>query len=173
MRGALFNVQAGALRKNSHLVLQVGGITLKTAVVPGTFDPITLGHMSVIEYAAKNYDRVFVAVMDNAEKTPVCPPETRVELIEKCVSHLKNVSVQYRQGMLYDFVKELGGADIVKGIRNGADVLYEKAMADYNKRFCGADTVYIIATGALKNVISTAVRKLAAAGENVKRFVPD
>ncbi len=145
---------------------------MRIAVVPGTFDPVTAGHLAVIEYAAKNYDRVFVAVMDNPQKTPVCDSATRVLLIDKCINGIANATAVYREGMLYDFVRELGGADIVKGIRNDADLLYEKAMADYNKRYCGADTVYVLAADALKNVSSTAVREKAKNGNDLTGFVP-
>ncbi len=145
---------------------------MKTAIVPGTFDPITLGHMAVIEYASKKYDVVYVTSMDNPEKSPVCDSAKRVELICKCVEGISNVKAVYRSGMLYEFVKELGGADIVKGIRNNDDLLYEKAMADYNERMCGAKTVYVPASDDVRNISSTLVKKAVAEGKSVSGLVP-
>ena len=145
---------------------------MKTAIVPGTFDPVTEGHLSVIKYAAARYDKVLVAVMNNPSKSPICDPQTRVKLIQKCTCGIENVSVIYREGMLYELVKENEPSDIVKGIRNDSDLLYEKAMADYNKRFSGADTVYVLATDELKNVSSSLVREYAKAGKALGGFVP-
>ena len=105
---------------------------MSLAIVPGSFDPMTLGHLDIVECAAARYDEVVVAVMINAEKSYFFDMDTRVKIAQRTVSSLKNVSVMADSGMLIDLFDRLGADVVCKGVRNDADRVYEERMAEWN-----------------------------------------
>ncbi len=140
-----------------------------TALIPGSFDPITLGHVDIIERAAKISDKVYVAVMNNdsskysdrlSSKIYMFPMEKRLELVRLSVGHIENVEVISSNGMLIDLFDKLGANVIIKGIRSSADLEYEMIHAiwnkDHNER---AETLFLPASDDLVNVSSTLVRE--------------
>ncbi|MDR3361135.1 MAG: pantetheine-phosphate adenylyltransferase, partial [Bifidobacteriaceae bacterium] len=122
-----------------------GAITQKESLVvaPGSFDPITLGHLDVIQRAAKLFDEVIVAVAVNSAKRTLLPLETRVALVQSCVENLPSVSVRGVQGLLAEFCRQVGARAIVKGLRGGQDWGHEEPMALVNKELTGIETVFL------------------------------
>ena len=105
---------------------------MSLAIVPGSFDPMTLGHLELIKVAAARYDEVVVAVMQNAEKQYLFTTEERVRIAEKTTSALSNVRVISDDGMLIDLYDRLGASAVCKGVRNEIDLAYENKMAEWN-----------------------------------------
>ena len=148
---------------------------MKIALIPGSFDPITLGHVNIIERAAKMFDKVYVAVMINdsakydkslSSKQYMFAMEERLEIARLSVSHIENVCVIARTGMLIDLFDELSATAIVKGIRNAADLEYEMIHAKWNKAHNDrAETLFLPADENLTAVSSTEVRKCLESGE--------
>lgn len=143
------------------------------AIVPGSFDPITYGHMDIVKRAAEMYDTVYLAVMINSEKKYLFSIEER-ELIAKCaLKDIQNVSVISSQGMLWQLAKQLSADAIVKGYRNQTDYEYEQKMADFNfAHNPHAKTVLLMSDDRLKELSSTVVRQRLAVGEPIDDCMP-
>lgn len=143
---------------------------MRIALIPGSFDPITLGHVNIIERAAKMFDKVYVAVMINdsakydstlSSKKYMFSMDERLELVRLSVSHIENAEAIARSGMLIDLCDELQVTAIVKGIRNAADLEYEMIHARWNKAHNDrAETLFLPADESLTAVSSTAVRQM-------------
>lgn len=134
---------------------------MSLAIVPGSFDPITVGHVDVIERTAKLFDVVVVAVMLNDQKQYRFSIDQRAQLAKISCAHIPNVQVLVSEGMLVDVVNELGATAIVKGIRTVKDFRYEQEMAYYN-RACNpkAETLYMPCSPQVKRISSTLARRL-------------
>lgn len=144
------------------------------ALVPGSFDPITVGHLSIIERAARMYGEVVVTVFINPDKTPRFDTDSRVRMIRAAVSHLPNVRVDTDCGMLADYCKRNGITVAVKGARNAVDFEYEKKMAEFNKRRNPElDTVILFPDEGLGEVSSTALYGLIRSGCEFEKLVPE
>ena len=134
---------------------------MSLAIVPGSFDPITVGHVDVIERASKIFDTVVVMVMVNREKQYMFTIDERTQLAKLSCDHLTNVKVLSSEGMLIDAVNELGANAIIKGVRTVKDFTYEQVQAHWNKEHNPkAETMYMPCDPKLKRVSSTMVRKL-------------
>ncbi len=146
---------------------------MRKALVPGSFDPITLGHLAIIESAARLFDSVTVCVMVNEEKQYLFSLAERAEMIRQAVAKLPNVQVDTWDGMLFEYAKEQGITAIVKGIRNEKDTAFEILQADFNRdKYPEAQTVLIPAPEGMGDVSSTLVRELASKGEDISAYVP-
>ena len=133
---------------------------MRIAIVPGSFDPMTLGHLDIIKRAADLYDRVIVAVMINDAKKYTFSMEERTEIANLTCKDIENVEVISDAGLLADLAKRVGACAIVKGVRDEKDYEYEKEMALYNaKKNPQAETVLLPCDPALAQVSSTAVRE--------------
>ena len=146
---------------------------MRTAVCPGSFDPITLGHLDIIKRAAKLFDKVIVLVVINPNKHPAFTSDERVEMIKKAVADLENVSVDSYKGLLIDYVREKGATAIVKGLRAVSDFEYEFQMALTNKKFLPyAETVFL--TTGMQNMYlsSSLVKEVAQFKGDISDFVP-
>lgn len=145
---------------------------MSLAILPGSYDPMTLGHLELVKEAARRYDRVVVAVMVNPGKHARFDPQTRVEIARRTVAEIPGAEVLFDGGMLIDLYDRLGADAVVKGYRDAADLAYEQKMADWNRahnpRFC---TVLIPAAEAYRNISSTEVRRRLDAGESLSGFV--
>ena len=139
---------------------------MSLVIIPGSFDPMTLGHLDLVRYAVQHYDRVVVAVMVNPEKRYLFDMESRAEIAERTVAEFPNVSVVTDTGMLIDLYDRLGADAVLKGWRNETDYQYEERMAEWNRehnpRFC---TELIRATDDHGELSSTAVRAILERGE--------
>ncbi|MEA3402793.1 MAG: pantetheine-phosphate adenylyltransferase [Armatimonadota bacterium] len=145
----------------------------RTAVCPGTFDPVTLGHMDVFERAAVLFDRVVALVAASPEKAALFSLAERAELLAVAVAHLDNVEVDTFEGLLVDYCRRVGAAAIVKGLRSIDDFQHEQQMAMMNRRMLpDVDTVLLVTSPHVQFISSSLVREIWALGGDVGEFVP-
>jgi len=144
-----------------------------TALCPGSFDPVTNGHLDIVERTARHFDDVIVAVIRNPQKSQAMfTLEERQEMLRDVTSHLDNVHVEFFKGLLVDFAHERGAAAIVKGLRAISDFDYELQMAQMNQRLSGIDTFFIATTPEYSFLSSSLVREVARYGGDVTSMVP-
>lgn len=143
------------------------------AVCPGSFDPVTLGHLDVFERAAAQFDEVIVAVLVNPSKAGMFSAEERIAMIEEACAHLPNLRVEAGQGLVVDFVKARGLTAIVKGLRTGTDFEYELQMAQMNKHIAGVDTFFVATTPQYSFVSSSLAKEVAGLGGDVSHLLPE
>ena len=148
----------------------------RIAVVPGSFDPVTLGHLDVIARAARIFDQLHVLVVHNPDKTALLPIAKRVSLIQDSIADAKagdNILVtKWSVGLLVDYCTEVGASVLVKGIRSQVDVAYETPMAIVNRNLAGVETIFMLPDPAHAHVSSSLVRQVAALGGDVAPYVP-
>ncbi len=145
----------------------------RIAVFPGSFDPITRGHESVVQRAAKLFDKIIIAVGTNANKAGFFPLEKRLEWIKTTFKHLDNIEVQNYEGLTTDFCEEVGAQFLLRGIRTGADFEYERSIAQMNKAMMqNIETVFILTTPELTPISSTILRDIYKHGGDIKPFIP-
>ena len=145
---------------------------MKLAVYPGSFDPITNGHVNIIERAAKLFETLIVAVADNTTKSTMFSAEERIELIRASVRE-KNVVVQRAPGLTVDFVRKSGARVIVRGIRSGQDFELELAVAWNNRKLASTiETLFLLADDSVAHIKSSIVKEIARNGGNVEALVP-
>ena len=144
----------------------------KVGIVPGSFDPITVGHLDVICRASELCERVVVAVMINAEKKYMFTLDERKRIAEAAVAGVSGVEVVASDGMLYELASALSADAIIKGVRNECDREYEETMAEYNSAHCGAVTVLLDANEALTEVSSTLVREKISERASLNEWMP-
>lgn len=143
------------------------------AVYPGSFDPVTFGHLDVIERSSALFDRLVVAVFQNPSKTPLFSQQERAEMIRESVGHLKNVEVDTPDGLLTEYARRRRARVIVKGLRAVSDFLYEFQMAMVNKYTAPEiETVFVVSSPQYSYLSSSIVRELAELGGCLKGFVP-
>jgi pantetheine-phosphate adenylyltransferase len=144
-----------------------------TALCPGTFDPVTNGHLDVVGRAADLFGSVIVAVLENPSKTPLFTLEERVELLEEAVREHPNVRVGSFRGLLVDHARAQGATVIVKGLRAISDYEYEIQMAQMNQRIGQIDTLFMATSPKWSFLSSSLVREVARYGGDVEGLVPD
>jgi pantetheine-phosphate adenylyltransferase len=144
-----------------------------TALCPGTFDPVTNGHLDVVGRAAELFESVIVAVLENPSKTPLFTLEERVDLLEEAVREHRNVRVGSFRGLLVDHARAQGASVIVKGLRAVSDFEYEIQMAQMNQRIGGIDTLFMATSPKWSFLSSSLVREVARYGGDVEGLVPD
>lgn len=146
---------------------------MSTAIYPGSFDPITLGHLNIIRRAAKTFDRVVVCVMVNSAKQPMFTLEERMELIERVVKRLKNVEVDTSSMLLAEYAKRYDRPVIVKGLRAVSDFESEFQMALINRKMNhNLDTLFLPSSEKYTYLSSTVVKEMARYGSDISDFVP-
>lgn len=144
----------------------------RRAVYPGTFDPITLGHIDIIKRASKIVDELIVGVLNNNSKTPLFTPEERVEMIRESVADMPNVKVIAFDGLLVDFAKQQKALFVIRGLRAVTDFEYEFQMAQANRIIDkDVDTVFLTTSNAYSYISSSTVRELASFGGDISKFV--
>ncbi|HZK59132.1 MAG TPA: pantetheine-phosphate adenylyltransferase [Cryobacterium sp.] len=148
----------------------------RIAVVPGSFDPVTLGHLDVIERAAGLFDELHVLVVHNPGKTALLPIAQRVSLLERAIHEgglPGNIKVSsWSMGLLVDYCIDVGASVLVKGIRSQIDVAYETPMAIINRNLAAVETIFMLPDPANAHVSSSLVRQVAALGGDVSPYVP-
>ena len=147
---------------------------MKIAIYPGSFDPITTGHLNIIERASKIFDRLIVCAMVNAGKrSPMFTHEERVEFIRRVTSHLPNVEVDSSRELLADYARSKGDCVIVKGLRAGSDFENEFQMALINRKINPElDTMFLTAESQYMYVSSSLVKELGSYGVDLTDFLP-
>ncbi len=148
----------------------------RIAVVPGSFDPITLGHMDVIARATKLFDEIHVVVVHNPDKHALLPIAQRVTLIEEAIEEAglsDNVVVaSWSMGLLVDYCSDVGATVLIKGIRTQLDISYETPMAMVNRNLAGIETIFLMPEPGHSYVSSSLVRQVASLGGDVRPYVP-
>ncbi|HEY3436953.1 MAG TPA: pantetheine-phosphate adenylyltransferase [Actinotalea sp.] len=142
------------------------------AVCPGSFDPITLGHLDVVSRAAALFDEVVVAVATNASKQTLFSAPERVALAREALAHLPSVRVDVVPGLLVEFCREVGATALVKGLRGGGDYDGELPMALMNRHLTGIETVFLPADRSVAHVASSLVKDVARHGGPIDDLVP-
>ncbi|MFN2557350.1 MAG: pantetheine-phosphate adenylyltransferase [Nitriliruptorales bacterium] len=143
-----------------------------SAVCPGSFDPVTYGHLDIIERAASRFEQVVVAVLQNTAKQALFSLEDRVRLIEETTSHLDNVAVDTFEGLLVDFAQARGTRVIVKGLRAVSDFEYELQMAQMNRRLGDVETLFMPTAPEWSYLSSSLVKEVASLGGSIEGVVP-
>jgi pantetheine-phosphate adenylyltransferase len=143
------------------------------AVCPGSFDPVTLGHIDVFERAAAQFDEVVVAVLVNPSKQGMFTTDERIELIRESTTHLPNLRAEAGSGLVVDFATSRGLTAIVKGLRTGTDFEYEIQMAQMNKHIAGVDTFFVATNPQYAFVSSSLAKEVATLGGDVSQLLPE
>ena len=145
---------------------------MKCAVYPGSFDPVTLGHMDIIKRASSLFDRLIIAVLNNRAKTPLFSVEERVKMLEEVTKDLSNVEVKSFGGMTVDFARECGANALVRGLRAITDFEYELQIAQLNRVMDpDIDTVFLTTNLKYAYLSSSSVKEVAAYGGDISHFV--
>ncbi|MBP5608393.1 MAG: pantetheine-phosphate adenylyltransferase [Lachnospiraceae bacterium] len=147
---------------------------MKHAIYPGSFDPITLGHMDVIERAAQMFDTLTVSVLNNKAKSPLFSTEERVKILQEATSHLKNVQVDSFSGLVIDYCHEKGIHVVIRGLRAITDFEYELQMAQTNRKLSrgDVDTVFLTTSLEYAYLSSSSVKEIAYFGGDISQCVP-
>lgn len=147
---------------------------MRIGIYPGSFDPITLGHLDVIERAAKLVDNLIIGVLNNSSKQPLFSAEDRVDMIKLVTAHIPNVKVEAFEGLLVDFAKEKNANIIVRGLRAVTDFEYELQMAQTNSKISSqVDTIFLATNVKYAYLSSSVVREIAKYGGDISHFVPE
>lgn len=144
-----------------------------SALCPGTFDPVTNGHLDIVDRAAQLFETVVVGVLENPSKTPLFTLEERVGLLRQAFGYLPNVRVGSFRGLLVDYAREQGATAIVKGLRAVSDYEYEIQMAQMNQRIGGVETLFMPTNPKWSFLSSSLVKDVAHYGGDVEGLVPD
>lgn len=148
-------------------------MTMITAIYPGTFDPLTYGHLDVIKRASELFDKVIVAAAVSTSKNTLLNIDERAEVISASVSRISNCSVERFDGLLVDFAKQKNAGVIIRGLRAISDFEYEFRMALTNRKIAGnIETVFLMPSEKYSYISSTLVREIAKYGGNISEFVP-
>lgn len=149
-------------------------MTKSVAICPGSFDPVTYGHLDIIGRAANLFDKVIVVVADNSAKKNSFSSEERVEMIKKCIPHLKNVEVDHYSGLLADYAAQHNATAIIKGLRAMSDFEYEFQMALTNKKLNPhVETLFLTTAAQNMYLSSSMVKQIASMNGDISSFVPE
>jgi len=146
---------------------------VRRAVCPGSFDPVTNGHLDIVERTAALFDEIVVAVLVNPQKQGMFTVEERIDMLREVTAHLPNVKVTSFHGLLVDFCREHDVHAIVKGLRAGPDFDYELQMAQMNQRLSGVDTLFMSTSPEYSFIASSLVKEVAKFGGDVAHLLPD
>ena len=145
----------------------------RIALFPGSFDPITLGHVDIIERAVPLFDEIKIAVGTNSEKNYLFPLQQRVEWIEQTFAHEPKISVITYEGLTVDFARQQGVQFLLRGLRNPADFEFEKAIAQANREMVpDLETVFLLTSARYAYISSSIVREVYNHGGDFQKFVP-
>jgi pantetheine-phosphate adenylyltransferase len=146
---------------------------MRTAIYPGSFDPITNGHLDIVQRAAKLFDQVIVAVAHNENKKPLFPAAERLELVRECVRHLPNVTADSFNDLLVDYVERRGGQTIILGLRAVSDFEFEFQLALMHRKLNDhVETIFMMPKETYTFLSSSIVKEISRLGGNVDCFVP-
>ncbi len=146
----------------------------KIGVYPGTFDPVTHGHIDIIKRSLKVFDKVIVAVAPNPQKAPLFDVNERVFMIQEATRGLKNLQIEQFEGLLVEFVKRQGGTAVIRGLRAVSDFEYELQIALMNRKLDSeVETVFMMPSQEYTYLTSSIVKAVASYGGEVKDFVPE
>jgi len=144
----------------------------KVALFPGTFDPFTLGHLSLVERGLHLVDEIIIAIGINLEKKTFLPLEQRIEMVTRLFESNPKIKVRSYKGLTVDFARETGAGFILRGVRSVNDFEYEKNIADINREIAGIETFVLFTEPKYTHISSSVVRELLAYGKSIAAFVP-
>ena len=144
----------------------------RAVIIPGSYDPVTLGHLDIIRRAAAEYEEVYAVIFANPEKTYTFSLEDRVKMLILATDDIDNCLVSYSNGLVIDYMREHDIELIIKGYRNGTDLEYEKKQAEWNLKHGGYDTLLWEADPNLADISSTAARKKISENGALEKFLP-
>ena len=142
------------------------------AIITGTFDPVTIGHESLIKRASLLFDEVIVLMCQNFDKVTLFSPEMRFELVKLTAQSFPNVKAERHEGWLYEYLKKTENSVLFKGVRDSRDLEYEKKMAEFNFEHSGVETIFAFADKNTSEVSSTLVRNAMKEGKDWLKFIP-
>ena len=145
---------------------------MKCAVFPGSFDPITLGHLDILERSIPLFDEIIIGVGSNSEKKYMFPLSKRMAFIEQTFSEYKSISVAKYQGLTIEFCKKVQANFIIRGLRNPADFEFEKAIAHTNRKLSGIETVFLLTSAKTSFISSSIVREIISNRGDYTQLVP-
>lgn len=146
---------------------------MKVAIFPGSFDPLTLGHLDLIKRGSALFDQLAVAVMDNASKHPLFSLDERVAQVKEAVSGLSNVSVITSQGLTVDLMNKIGADYLMRGLRNSKDFEYERDIAAMNQFLDDqVETVFLLADPKYQHLSSSLLKEVTMAGGDISAYLP-
>ena len=145
----------------------------ETALFPGSFNPFTVGHLSVVERAAPLFEKLIIAIGINNNKVSPVDVEERLAAIKKAVSHLPNVSVISYSGLTVDACREYGAKFMLRGVRSVTDFEYERNLADINRKIAGIETILLYTLPEHASISSSVVRELDSYGYDISSFLPE
>ena len=147
---------------------------MKIAIYPGSFDPMTFGHLDIIERSAKMVDKLYVSVLINSAKNPLFSIDERVSMIKELTSHIPNVEVTAFEGLLVDYAKKMNASILVRGLRAVTDFEYELQIAQTNRIVNpDVDTIFLTTNLEYSYLSSTIVKEVASYGGDIHKFVPE
>lgn len=145
----------------------------KIAIYPGSFDPVTYGHLDIIKRALRIFDKVIVAVAYNADKNPLFNVSERMEMLKKAVKNFKRVEVDSFDGLIVDYVRKKNAAVVIRGLRMISDFEYEFQMALTNRKLSSdIETMFMVPSDSFSYVSSKLIKEAASMGADLKEFVP-
>jgi pantetheine-phosphate adenylyltransferase len=146
---------------------------MKTIVYPGTFDPITNGHIDLIERASKLFDKIIVSIASSKKKSPLFTIEERISLATECLSHLPNVEIKGFDYLLVNFVKDCNGDAVMRGLRAVSDFEYEFQLANMNRALSpDVESIFLTPAEKFSYISSSLVREISSLQGDVTKFVP-
>ena len=146
----------------------------KIAIYPGSFDPVTKGHIDILERASKMFDKVIIAVLKNSSKKSFLPVKDRVELIKQSIKDIKNAEVAFFEGLTVEYARKTGAKFLIRGLRAVSDFEYEMQLSQANMSIApDIGTVFLITKPKYNFISSGIVKELASYGEDVSKFVPE
>ena len=146
---------------------------MRIAICPGSFDPVTKGHVDIIERTAKLFDRVVALVVINPAKRPFFTVEERTGFLRRATAHIGNVTVDSYQGLLADYARHMGACTLIKGLRAVTDFEFEFQQALTNKKLnAELETMFVITDSQYMYLSSSMVKQIAAEGRDVREFIP-
>ena len=147
---------------------------MNTAIYPGSFDPMTKGHMDVLERAASMFDKVIIAVLDNTKKKCLLSTKERVDLIKKSTNHLANVSVDSFDGLTIEYARQQGASVLIRGLRAVSDFEYEMQMSQMNSALAPEiNTIFLITKPEYNFISSSMIKEIVMMGGDISEFVPE
>ena len=161
------------MKTNSQTYKLVNSNIMKKAIFPGTFDPFTVGHFSVVKRALTFMDEIVIGIGINESKRTWFPTEKRVQMIRELYADEPRIKVEAYSGLTIDFARECGAKFIVRGIRTVRDFEYEETIADINRKMAGIETILLFTEPELTSVSSTIVRELLQFVKDVTPFLPE
>ncbi len=142
------------------------------AIFPGTFDPITNGHLDIIRRGSTLFDEVVVAVGEHPGKKPLLPQDERTQIIREIIADMPNVRVEFFTGLTVDYAKEVGASAILRGIRNSSDLQFEFQVALTNRAVASVETVFIMTSTEYAFTSSSLIKEIAQMGGDISALVP-